>query len=143
MTNITSSVFIIEFVLAVISRGFIFGENAYLKNNWSRLDFCIVFFTILTWILEALLPNVSFVKGFRALRALRPLKIVSSNESLKIVVYSVLESIPDLFNVAMIVVLFNLVFGILGVQLFKGAVGRCNDSDPSILTKQNCIGSFN
>ena len=90
MSNVTSSVFIIEFVLAVVSRGFIFGENAYLKNNWNRLDFCIVFFTILTWILESLLPNVSFVKGFRALRALRPLKIVSSNESLKIVVYSIL-----------------------------------------------------
>ena len=142
MVNITSSVFIIEFVLTVISRGFIFGENAYLKNNWNILDFCIVFFTILTWVLEYLLPNVSFVKGFRALRALRPLKIVSTNESLKVVVYSIFESIPELASVALIVILFNLVFGILGIQLFKGSVGNCNDLDPTITTKQQCVGNY-
>ena len=132
MVNVTSSVFIVEFVLNVISKGFMFAENAYLKNNWNILDFLIVIFTILTWVLESLLPNVSFVKGFRALRALRPLKIVSTNESLKIVVYSVFEAIPELASVALIVVLFLLVFGILGIQLFKGSMGSCNDTDISI-----------
>jgi hypothetical protein len=132
---VTSSIFIVEFLLNIISKGFYFGENAYLKNNWSILDFMIVVFTLLTWILESLLPNAGPIKGFKALRALRPLKIVSTNESLKIVVYSIFEAIPELANVALIVVLFLLIFGILGIQLFKGSVGSCNDTDPSILTK--------
>jgi hypothetical protein len=127
MVNITSSVFVIEFLLSVISKGFYYGEEAYLKSNWNILDFTIVIITIFSWILEALLPNASFVKGFRALRALRPLKIVSTNESLKIVVYSIFEAVPELASVSMIVILFNLIFGILGIQLFKGSVGSCND----------------
>jgi hypothetical protein len=127
MIKITSSVFVIEFVLAIISRGFYYGENAYLKDNWCILDFIIVICTVVSWIFEAVLPNASFVKGIRALRALRPLKVVSTNESLKIVVYSIFKAIPELASVAMIVIVFDLIFGILGVQLFKGGLGSCND----------------
>jgi hypothetical protein len=87
-----------------------------LKDNWNKLDFLIVFFSILTWILEASLGgDVSFIRAFRALRALRPLRVVSRNEGMKTVVDALLESIPALFNVLLIVLLFLLVFGILGV----------------------------
>jgi len=92
-----------------------------MKDPWNILDFVIVFFTFVTWFLEAYATgDVSFLKGFRALRALRPLKIVSKNEGVKTVVSALLESIPALINVLLIVVLFLLVFGILGIQLFKG-----------------------
>jgi len=121
MINITSFVFLVEFVLKIISKGFIIGENTYLKDPFNVLDFSIVIFSILTWILEATLGNKnSFTKGFRSLRALRPLRFVRSNESLKIVVNSIFRSLPELFSVTLIVLLFILVFGILGVQLFKG-----------------------
>ena len=40
----------------------------------------------------------------------------------------------------LISLLFYLVFGILGVQLFKGALGSC--TDPSIGYKYDCIGKF-
>jgi hypothetical protein len=46
---------------------------------------------------------------------LRPLKIVSTNESLKIVVYSIFEAFPELANVGLIVFIFLLIFGILGI----------------------------
>ena len=50
-------------------------------------------------------------------------------------VNSLLQSIPSLLNVLLIILLFLLVFGILGVQLFKGMLGRCNDEDELIQTK--------
>jgi len=96
--------------------GFVIGPKTYLKDNWNILDFIIVFFSILTWILEAVAgKNVSFLRGFRALRALRPLRVVSKNEGIKTVVNALLESIPALINVLLIVMLFLLVFGILGI----------------------------
>ena len=55
MINITSIIFLIEFVLKVISLGFIVGEKAYLQDRFNILDFSIVIFTILTWIFEATL----------------------------------------------------------------------------------------
>jgi hypothetical protein len=44
------------------------------------------------------------------------------------VVNSLLLSIPSLLNVLLIIMLFLLVFGILGVQLFKGGIAFCNDT---------------
>jgi len=54
-----------------------------------------------------------------------------------------LQSIPALMNVLLIVLLFLMVFGILGIQLFKGQLGRCNDLDPLITIKQECVGTYN
>jgi len=117
------------------------GKDAYLKDPWNILDFVIVSFSVLNWILDSFSDiSVSFLRGFRALRALRPLRMVSKNEGMKIVVNSLLTSIPNLVNVMLICMLFLLVFGILGVQLFKGAMGSCNDS--SIDYKYNCVGTF-
>lgn len=138
MLFLISIIFIIECVIKVIASGFYFGHKTYLKDNWNILDFIIVMFSILTIILESILTdnsNIAFIRGFRALRALRPLRVVSKNEGIKTVVNSLLESIPALLNVLLIVLLFLLVFGILGIQLFKGQLGSCNDLDPTILNK--------
>lgn len=138
-----SIIFIVECVIKIIASGFYFGEKTYLKDGWNILDFIIVMFSIITMLLEGLLDtNVSFIRGFRALRALRPLKFVSKNEGIKTVVNALLESIPSLLNVMLIVLLFLLVFGILGVQLFSGKTGNC--SDPLITTwKTECVGFYN
>jgi hypothetical protein len=82
MLTIISIIFVFEFVVRVIVQGFYWGEKTYLKDPWNILDFIIVLFSILTWILEASVENadVQFIRGFRALRALRPLRVVSKNE---------------------------------------------------------------
>lgn len=51
---------------------------------------------------------------------------------IKTVVNSLLLSVPSLLNVMLIILLFLIVFGILGVQIFKGAVSYCNDSSDAI-----------
>ena len=58
---------------------------------------------------------MSFIRGFRALRALRPLKIVSKNDKMKGVVNALLEAFPSLMNILLIFVMFILVFAILGI----------------------------
>lgn len=138
-----SIIFVGEFVFKCIVMGFYYGERTYLKDPWNVLDFTIVFFSIITWILEAYVTgDVSFLRGFRALRALRPLRVVSKNEGIKTVVNALLESIPALINVLLIVILFLLVFGILGIQLFKGMLGQCNDGSESIMNKTMCVGQY-
>lgn len=139
--DIITGIFIFEAVSKIIVLGFVMGKDSYLRDPWNILDFIIVSFSILNWILDSLSNvSISFLRGFRALRALRPLRMVSKNEGMKIVVNSLLTSIPNLFNVLLISLLFLLVFGILGVQLFKGAMGSCSDS--SIDNKKQCVGSF-
>lgn len=121
-----------------------FGPNSYLSDNWNRLDFIIVFFGVVSMILENIddATDIDFIRAFRALRALRPLRMVSKNEGIKTVVNALLHSIPSLLNVLLIIILFLLVFGILGVQLLKGTIGFCNDTGPAIKTKADCTGLF-
>jgi hypothetical protein len=54
--------------------------------------------------------------------------MIQKNEGMKTVVNSLLKALPSLMNVALINLLFLVVFGILGVQLFKGELGYCSDS---------------
>ena len=141
IVNIISGVFIGEAALKIIAKGFVIGEDTYLKDSWNILDFLIVISAILNWVLNAYAQaGLSFMRGFRALRALRPLRMISKDEGMKTVVNSLLKAIPNLFNVALIELLTILVFSILGVQLFKGELGSCTDS--SITYKKDCIGSY-
>ena len=95
IVNIISGVFVSEAVLKIIVMGFIFGKGTYLRDSWNILDFVIVSFSVLTWILDSVSSiSVSFLRGFRALRALRPLRMVSKNEGMKVLVDSLLISIP-------------------------------------------------
>lgn len=69
------------------------------------------------------------------------MRAVSKNEGIKNVVNALLESIPALLNVLLIVLLFLLVFGILGIQFFKGMLGTCSDlDDGNIVDKDGCKG---
>ena len=154
--NIISIIFILECLLKIIVMGFYFGERTYLKDEWNVLDFIIVLFSIITWILDNISDiNVGFMKAFRALRALKPLRALGRNEGkkifhfnfvvvkgIKVLVNSLLKAIPSLIYVVIILLLFLFVFGILGVQLFSGSIGMCNDNDPSILKKIDCVGQY-
>lgn len=59
------------------------------------------------------------------IRVLRPLRMISRNPGLKIVIEALLKSIPDIGNVMVVSVLFLLLFAILGTNLYKGAFFSC------------------
>jgi len=129
--NIISGLFIGECLLKIFVMGFFRGKYTYLADNYNKLDFTIVFFSIVSWVLEGLNTgiDISYLKAFRALRALRPLKLVSKNEGMKLVVNSILASIPNLINVFLISILFYFVFGVLGLSMLMGKVSYCDDEE--------------
>ena len=109
-------IFIAEAVIKIIAQGFVFGKKAYLKEGFNQLDFVLVSLSIINWIIVSQSDNdISFIRSFRALRALKPLRVVSKNEGIKIVVDSLVKSIPSLLNVVIIILLFLSIFAILGV----------------------------
>jgi hypothetical protein len=131
MVDIITFVYIGEALLKVIAMGFCFGKHSYLSDSFNKFDFAIVVLSIVTFSIEhgsadAEGVNLGWAKAFRALRALRPLKLVSKNEGMKVVVNSLLNSLPNLMNVMMIMLLFYAVFAILAVQLLSGKCGYCS-----------------
>jgi voltage-gated sodium channel type II alpha len=124
-----------------------FGPKEFFKNGWSCLDFLIVLvsiFILLSYEIQnsklyfifklssmriiaqlAGLADLSGMKAMRTLRALRPLRTISKFEGLRVVVNSLIRSIPSVINVVLICIVFWLVFSILGVQFFAGKFYKC------------------
>jgi len=48
---------------------------------------------------------------------------------MKTVVNALVEAFPPLMNIFLLLMMFMLVFAILGLQLLKGALGSCNNDD--------------
>ncbi|KAK3241741.1 mitochondrial thiamine pyrophosphate transporter [Cymbomonas tetramitiformis] len=114
-------VFTIEAVLNIVSNGLLFSPNAYLLNPWNQLD-C---FVVLTAWLEYV-PGMVGLSSLRALRCLRPLRSIDSVPGIKVLVTTLLESIPLLADVFLLLSWLFITFGILGAQLFSGRLyGRC------------------
>lgn len=65
------------------------------------------------------------MKVFRVLRVLRPLRVISRNEGLKLSLNSLFISIGALVNVVVIAFVFLLIFGVIGVNYFKGRYYYC------------------
>lgn len=110
-----------EFILKVISLGFIFAPKTYLRDGWNILDFVVVVSSILQF-----LPNTVNISAVRTLRILRPLRSINSIKGLRILVSTLIDSLPALVNVVIFLTFVMVLFGILGVQLFGGLLyNRC------------------
>ena len=109
-------------VLRIFSKGFLLGEDAYLKSYWNILDFiCVV-----TAYFEMVSGGGASVSGLRAFRVLRPLRFVNNIQGLKVIVSSVIGAIPVLKNTIVVLFFFFLIFAIGGLNLFMGMLKqRC------------------
>lgn len=65
------------------------------------------------------------LRVFRLLRSLRPLRVINRAPGLKLVVQTLLSSLRPIGNIVLICCTFFIIFGILGVQLFKGTFYFC------------------
>jgi len=135
-----TALFTAEMLVKMVSMGVVMNQHAYLRSGWNVLDFAIVGVSVASLALGDA-SSLKALRSLRALRALRPLRVVSRYPSLKLVVNSIFGALPKVSNVALVNFLFFLIFAIVGVQNFTGALNMCND--PSVETKAGCIGTFN
>jgi hypothetical protein len=61
--------------------GFVSGRYTYLRDPFNVLDFTVVILSIVSfgYELSDSKTDISYVRAFRALRAIRPLKLVNKN----------------------------------------------------------------
>ncbi|EGR28449.1 hypothetical protein IMG5_174880, partial [Ichthyophthirius multifiliis] len=115
--------FSIESTLKIIAYGFFMDHNSYLTEAWSQLDFFIVFTSLIDMSFDSV--NIPAIKILRLLRTLRPLRFVSHNINMKVVVIALVESVGAIFNVLIVVVLIWFMFAILGISLIGQRLGYC------------------
>ena len=119
--------FTVIFTFEMLMKWFAFGLKRYFKDAWCWLDFIIVNVAMVSLIMNiaGTGSNMGAFKAMRTLRALRPLRAVSRWEGMKIVVNALIQAIPSILNVFIVCMVFWLIFGIVGMQLFAGLFWRC------------------
>lgn len=120
-------IFAFEIVVKAIAHGLVLHRHAYLRSGYNVVDFIVVCASVFSLVLSGSSEEV--VRILRLLRCLRPLRMVSRNKGLKMVITALIRSIGGLVNVAGVLMLVWLMFAILGVQLFAGQMHQCNDPD--------------
>ncbi|CAL4059400.1 unnamed protein product, partial [Meganyctiphanes norvegica] len=137
-------VFAFEMLFKVIAKGLYLGKGAYFQSGWNIMDgtlVCISLVDFLMSFMENSSPRIfGILRVFRLLRALRPLRVINRAPGLKLVVMTLLSSLQPIGNIVLICCTFFIIFGILGVQLFKGTFYYCEGSDVSaVVTKADCL----
>ncbi|KAI3353471.1 hypothetical protein L3Q82_019996 [Scortum barcoo] len=141
---IFTAIFVAEMTVKVVSMGLYLGEKAYLRSSWNILDGFLVFVS-LTDIVVSMAGGAKILgvlRVLRLLRTLRPLRVISRAPGLKLVVETLITSLKPIGNIVLICCAFFIIFGILGVQLFKGKFYYCVGFDvKNITNKSDCLAA--
>ena len=131
--------FSLEFLFKAISYGFVFDEGSYLRDSWCQLDF----FIVVASIIDISIPqvNIPMIKVLRLLRIFRPLRFVTHNVNMRIIVTALFRSFGALCNTLLMVLVIWLMFSIVGVSFFAGKFQYCSQGAYTYLTPDVCIAN--
>lgn len=138
-----TTVFTIEMLLKVVDLGVFLHPGSYLREIWNIMDAVVVIcaavsigFKLTKGTGSSAAQNLSTIKSLRVLRVLRPLKTIKRVPKLKAVFDCVVNSLKNVINILIVYILFQFIFAVIAVQLFKGKFFYCNDE--SKYTKEDC-----
>lgn len=122
----------------------LYGADAYFTSGWNIMDGALVIISIVDLLMSLISSSSPRIFGilrvFRLLRSLRPLRVINRAPGLKLVVQTLLSSLRPIGNIVLICCTFFIIFGILGVQLFKGAFYYCDGPDiKNVRNKTDCL----
>ena len=129
--------FSMEMTVKLLASGLILHPNAYLRSGWcvrflfashglsitfslrlrNWLDAIVV---VTGWI--SMSGSGSSMNALRLFKALRPLRALQRIRGMRVLVNCILAAIPQLCTVVVFLMFVLSVFGIIGVQLFKGSL---------------------
>ena len=126
-------IFLIEASFKIIALGFAFDEGSYLRDNWNKIDGLIVICSFIEFhnlfqkyiMATNTSSSVDFLKVLRLLRTLRPLRFISHNMQLKLIITSLFDSLSSILNALLVLVVVLYMFSIVGNSLFYSFYHDC------------------
>ncbi|CAH1183785.1 unnamed protein product [Phaedon cochleariae] len=114
-------IFCVEASLKILALGFVLHRGSYLRNIWNIMDFFVVVTGFLTMFPQLLVVDP---RALRAIRVLRPLKLVSGIPSLQVVLKSIIKAMAPLLQIGLLVLFAIVIFAIIGLEFYSGALHR-------------------
>ncbi|KAM3866083.1 sodium channel protein type 2 subunit alpha-like [Diretmus argenteus] len=112
-----TGIYTFESAIKILARGFCVGPFTFLRDPWNWLDFCVITMAYVTEFVD--LGNVSALRTFRVLRALKTISVIPG---LKTIVGALIQSVKKLADVMILTVFCLSVFALIGLQLFMGVL---------------------
>ncbi|XP_070165301.1 voltage-dependent calcium channel type A subunit alpha-1 isoform X15 [Polyergus mexicanus] len=116
-------IFCVEATLKILALGFVLHRGSYLRNIWNIMDF----FVVVTGIVTAFSQGISLdmdLRTLRAIRVLRPLKLVSGIPSLQVVLKSIIKAMAPLLQIGLLVLFAIVIFAIIGLEFYSGTLHK-------------------
>ncbi|XP_076348335.1 voltage-dependent calcium channel type A subunit alpha-1-like [Tachypleus tridentatus] len=111
-------IFCVESLLKILALGFILHKGSYLRNIWNIMDFIVVVTGFITSYASDKLEVD--LRTLRAIRVLRPLKLVSGIPSLQVVLKSIIKAMAPLLQIGLLVLFAIVIFAIIGLEFYNG-----------------------
>lgn len=110
-----TGIYVVEMLLKQAAMGF----TAYFRDAWCIFDFVVVVVSVVGVIMDyASSSDLSFMPLLRMLRVLRIIKLIPKARGLKMLMMTLLWSLPALGNVAVVLLMFMFIYAIIGMNLF-------------------------
>lgn len=107
--RVLQGIFVVEILIRLIAH--YPRVDRFFKSGWNVFDFCVVAIT--------LLPAAGPLAGVaRLARVLRVLRLITAWPELRLIVSTMLRSIPSMGHVILLLTLLIYVYAVLGVQFF-------------------------
>jgi len=100
---------LVLFTLEIILKIFVY-RFSFFKNSWNLFDFSIVAISIV--------PAAGSFAVFRALRIIRTLRLLKSIPRLRLIIESLLKSIPSIGWITVLLAIVYYTFSVIGVNIF-------------------------
>ena len=116
-----SWIFTLEMIIKVTG----LGVREYVRDSFNIFDAAIVILSLVDNILQYSVGNSASGGGvivLRSIRLLRVFKLARNWTSLRILIVKIVDTLPNLASFAFLLFIFQVVFVILGLQFFAGAV---------------------
>ncbi|XP_026503327.1 sodium channel protein type 1 subunit alpha isoform X15 [Terrapene carolina triunguis] len=133
-----TGIYTFESLIKIFARGFCLEDFSFLRDPWNWLDFTVITFAYVTEFVD--LGNVSALRTFRVLRALKTISVIPG---LKTIVGALIQSVKKLSDVMILTVFCLSVFALIGLQLFMGNLRhKCLQWPPDNFTLETNITSY-
>lgn len=133
-----TSVFTLEILIKFVALGLILHKGSFCRSAFNLLDLLVVSVSVISISLRD--SQFSVVRILRVLRVLRPLRAINRAKGLKHVVQCVFVAVKTIWNIMLVTMLFNFLFAVIGVQLWKGTFFYCTDSEKRF--EEDCQGNY-
>ena len=120
----------------------------YLHDGGNCLDFTVVALTTVDFVLrycDSCSSEYAWVKVFRVARVLRPLRIASKFDNIRVIIDALIGSLGGVMAVLGLAAFIYLVFAVLALNLFAGRFYRCAEEGMdesltySLLNRTECL----